>query len=46
MPMCPPRPYQSSQQSVATASSIKCHAFVNGVANDIFEQHDNTIALP
>jgi hypothetical protein len=37
MPMCPPRPYQSSQQSAATANSIKCHAFVNGVANDIFD---------
>jgi hypothetical protein len=46
MPMCLPRPYQSSQQSAATANSIKCHAFVHGVANDIFEKYDNTIALP
>jgi hypothetical protein len=37
MPMCPPRPYQSSQQSAATTNSIKWHAFVNGVANDIFD---------
>jgi hypothetical protein len=44
MPMCPPRPYQSSQQSAATANSIKCHAFVNGVANDIFD--NMVIQLP
>jgi hypothetical protein len=37
LPMWPPRPYQSSQQSAATTNSIKCHAFVNGVANDIFD---------
>jgi hypothetical protein len=46
MPMCPPRPYQSSQQSAASANSIKCHSFLHGVANDILEQDDNTIALP
>jgi hypothetical protein len=46
MPMCHPRPYQSSRQSAATANSIKCYAFVHGVANDIVEQYDNTIALP
>ena len=46
MRMCLPRPYQSSQQLAATANSIKCYAFVHGVANDIFEQYDSTIALP
>ena len=45
MPMCCPRPYQSSQQSAATANSIKCCGFVRGVANNIFERYDNTIAL-
>jgi hypothetical protein len=44
--MCPPRLYQSSQQSAATANSIKCSAFVHGVANDIFDEYDNTVALP
>jgi hypothetical protein len=44
--MCPPRLYQAPQQSAATANSIKCYVFVHGVANDIFERYDNTVALP